>query len=99
MIRTVFDNKNIVFIKLLLTLSQLIYVFVLIQLPKLINRKFNPGFAAFTFPMVVSAMSLKLSSKIINLPVDIGYFANIETLIATIIVGYVFIKYIKFIIL
>lgn len=96
---TVFDNKNIVFIKLLLTLSQLIYVFVLIQLPKLINRKFNPGFAAFTFPMVVSAMSLKLSSKIINLPVDIGYFANIETLIATIIVGYVFIKYIKFIIL
>lgn len=96
---TVFDQKNFLFIKLLLVLSQLVYIFVLIQLPKLLNRKFNPGFAAFTFPMVVSALSFKLSLRIIVLPNYFIYFGHLEAIIATLIVSYVFFRYIKFIIL
>lgn len=45
----------------LLISSQVLYAFVVLQLPRLLNRPFNPGFSAFTFPFVISATSLKMA--------------------------------------
>lgn len=52
-------NKNEFIIKALLTLAIIFYLFVLLQLPLLLNRKFYPSFSAFTFPLVICAIAFQ----------------------------------------
>ena len=67
---------------------------------KLLRRRFCPGFAAFTFPMVIGATALfKLADWMLTMNVDmqfinqIHYLAVFELLVASAVVGYVAIRY------
>lgn len=95
-----FETKNMVIVWGLLILSQLSYIIVLTQLPKLLKLKFYPSFSGFTFPLVISAVSLKLTNGFLvnsgqGIPV-LGYLVKVEEIIAIVIVFYVLIKYAQF---
>lgn len=96
----VFDDKNGAFLIALLVLSQLIYLYVLLNLPKLLKIKFYPSYSGLTFPLVISAIGLKLSTGYLaeqGMDVSIlKMIVTVETLLAVFIVGYVFVKYYQF---
>lgn len=81
---------------ILLLVSQMLYVFVLCQVPNLLRRPFNPGFSAFTFPFVISATSLKLSVTTLKLPFPYLFGVGVETGVATLLVCYVFWQYLLY---
>ena len=94
-----FDQKNFVIFWFLLVLSQSFYIFALIKLMGLLKLKFYPSYSGFTFPLVISALALKLSNaflidqgvKIAVLPILI----KVEEIIAVMIVFYVLIRYLE----
>lgn len=95
-----FEVKNMVIVWGLVALSQLSYIYALSQLPKLLKLKFYPSFSGFTFPMVISAISLKLTNGFLiksghPIPV-LGYIVKLEEIVAVLIVLYVLFKYIQF---
>lgn len=95
----IFDTKNMGLFWFLLVLSQLLYLFALIKLVTLLKLKFYPSYSGFTFPIVISAMALKLSNGFL---MKQGYstgllpfFVKTEELIAILIVFYVLFRYIQ----
>ena len=63
--------------------------------------KFYPSYAAFTFPFVITAIALRQTVIYLNqiniaVPQILNYLVIIETILATAIVLYVFIRYLKF---
>lgn len=95
-----FQDKNIFIVWLLLFLSQFTLLCVLIQIPKLLKLPFYPSYSAFTFPLVISALSLKLTNIfLINAGREIAilkYIVKFEELLAVIMVLYVLLRYIGF---
>lgn len=92
-----FDQKNFFIFLLLLVLSQGFYLFALIKLVGLLKLKFYPSYSGFTFPLVISALALKLSNGFlinqgIKIPV-LPILVQIEEIVAVIIVFYVLIRY------
>jgi len=69
-----FDNKNILLVTLLIVLSQGLYFVILTKLPKLLVIDFYPSYAAFTFPLVISAMAVTTTA---NFYIERGYTANL----------------------
>jgi exfoliative toxin A/B len=96
-----FDSKNMIIFWLLLVLSQGFYLFALIRLTGLLKLKFYPSYSGFTFPMVISAMALKLSNGFLMNqgfnPGILPVIVKIEEAIAVIFVFYVLIRYIAYI--
>lgn len=95
-----FEFKNMNIVWPLLAMSQFIYVLVLIYLPKLLKLKFYPSISALTFPLVISAISLKLShgflvksGKIIPI---LGYMVKFQEIVALLIVVYVLTRYVQY---
>lgn len=80
--------------------AQLLYLLVLLRLPRLLHLPFYPSYAAFTFPFVISATGL---TNLLQLLSETGVFiawplhllAALETLIAIGLVGYALVRYIK----
>lgn len=95
-----FQEKNMAIVYILLTLSQITYLLVLLTLPKLLKLKFYPSYSAFTFPLVISAISLKVTNGFLvnagNPIALLKYLAKFEELFAVIMVIYVLLKYINF---
>lgn len=95
-----FQNKNMFLVWLLLILSQFTLLCVLLQLPKLLKLPFYPSYSAFTFPLVISAISIKLTNGfLINTGKEITilrYIVKFEELLAIVIVLYVLLRYINF---
>ena len=93
-----FDNKNFIVFILLLFVSQGFYIFALSKLVNLLKLKFYPSYSAFTFPLVISALALKLSNGfLVNQGITISILPmliKVEELIAVLIVFYVLIRYI-----
>lgn len=93
-----FDTKNMIIFWLLLFLSQGTYLIVLIRLVGLLKLKFYPSYSGFTFPMVISALALKLSNGfLVKQGFNTGMLSaivKIEEAIAVILVCYVLIRYI-----
>lgn len=87
--------KTSIVVFLLLT-SQLLYFFVIWQLPKLLKAPFSPGFSAFTFPYVISATSLKMALSFLGIEGFISLLLYAELVLATVLVTYVLILYIIF---
>ena len=91
----------------MLTLSLLIYVIVLINLPRFLAMPFYPSYAAFTFPFVISAVAVKLTTaKYLGGQVAANpelakitkTIFTVQTWIATILVVYALVRYIMFIV-
>lgn len=95
-----FQNKNMFIVWFLLALSQLTLLYILLQLPKLLKLQFYPSYSAFTFPLVISAISIKLTNGFltnIGQPILIlKYIIKFEESIAIIMVLYVLFRYVKF---
>ncbi|KPI48543.1 C4-dicarboxylate ABC transporter [Clostridioides difficile] len=93
-----FSDKNSVILYLLFILSIVFYIIVLGYLPKLLRLPFYPSFAAFTFPMAISAMGMKLMHSYLTKsghPVSwILYVSKLEEIIATVIILYVLVLFI-----
>lgn len=92
-----FEQKNSIILYVLIVCSVLFYIIALCYLPKLLKLPFSPGYSAFTFPLVISAIAIKMVN---------GYFqrnntalamiTKIEEVIAVLIVGWVLICYLVF---
>ena len=93
-----FTQHNVNLVVFLLVLSQLIYAFVLFKLPTLLKLPFFPSYAAFTFPLVISATAMNASAHFFDSIPALKVLTVIELLIATCIVSYVFVRYVLFII-
>lgn len=83
------------FLIVLYTLACILYIFALYKLINYRNLEFYPSFAAFTFPFVISALATKGIVSTLKLE-SLNYLLVIQTVIATVLVIYVLIKYIKF---
>lgn len=95
-----FQGQRLAIVYFLLIASQVTYFIVLFNMPRLLKNKFNPSFAAFTFPVVISGIGLKLTNGFLNKN-DMGIsflpaLVKFEELIALIVVIYVLLKYIDF---
>lgn len=82
----------------MLAASTLVYIVVLCRLPGFLKLPFFPSYAAFTFPMVITAIAAKQSMACLT---NLGYSVTwlspvvlVETIIATILVLYALIRYI-----
>lgn len=88
----------------MLILSLLIYVIVLINLPRFLAMPFYPSYAAFTFPFVISAIAVKLTTaKFLTssnsaLANTTKMIFTVQTWIAAVLVAYALARYIMFII-
>ncbi|MFI3378578.1 TDT family transporter [Mammaliicoccus sciuri] len=94
---TIYSN---VYIIILLVLSQVLFIFTLIFLPKILQRGFKVSFSAMTFPWVTTAASLynvTQHSHAISSIITFGtIFSVIEITWAAIIVCYVLYQYVVF---
>lgn len=95
-----FETKNMTMVLLLMSLSILMYIAVLIMLPKLLKLKFYPSYSAFTFPLIISGIAMKLTNgfftKSGNPIVWLKYLVKFQEIIAVVITIYVLFKYIYF---
>lgn len=83
-------SKTIVWFLLFIALSMTLYV--LLKMSKLLKLPFSPGYAAYTFPFVISAIAVKKTSMFLSVN-WLKPIVQIETIIATIMVFYVLIRY------
>lgn len=97
------DQANYLFIWGLVMLAILMTICVYLALIKLVRLPFSPAYAAFTFPLVVSAIALfKTNTFLLNegFPLPLVTFtarlAMFELVIASVIVAYVCIRYIQY---
>lgn len=88
----------------MLILSLVIYLIVLINLPRFLAMPFYPSYAAFTFPFVISAIAVKLTTaKFLTsnnpaLANTTKMIFTVQTWIAAVLVAYALARYIMFII-
>ncbi|MBT1445748.1 TDT family transporter [Shewanella sp. JM162201] len=99
---TLIREPSAVIVALLLSIALLMTSLIYLAFFKLLRLPFSPGFAAFTFPMVIGATALfKTGSWLISLSAPlwltqfIHQLALIELLVAAAVVGFVAFKYLK----
>lgn len=87
------DLRLLVF---LLVLSQSFYLTVVLSLRRLTKNGFSPLFAAFTFPLVSSAISLKLTlGKLVGLQSLLSFVLQVEIILATLVIAGVAFLYVN----
>lgn len=95
-----FQDKNLFLVYLLLLLSQLTFLVVLVKLPSLLKLKFYPSYSGFTFPIVITGISLKLTNGFLangGRPIALlKYLVKFEEFLSVAIVLYVLIRYMGF---
>lgn len=95
-----FPEKNMAFAWLLTVLSLITLLAVLLYMPRMLKLKFYPSYAAFTFPLVISAIAMKSVERFfvaegVVVPA-FSYIARFEELLALVFVVYVTVRYIVF---
>ena len=90
-------QKNNIVLAILIPLTILLFIFVLIQLPHLLKRKFYPSFSAFTFPLVICAIAFQKTGVFYQLAEFsiLNILIHLSELLAIIIVIYVWYGFIK----
>ena len=91
-----YNNISIEFLIGMYTFACMFYIFALAKFIEYRNLEFYPSFAAFTFPFVISGLATKGVMSKTGFNIILNNVLSIETVIATAIVVYVTIKYIKF---
>ena len=90
-------QKSNIVLAILIPLTILLFIFVLIQLPYLLKRKFYPSFSAFTFPLVICAIAFQKTGiyyQIAEFSI-LNILIHLTELLAIIIVIYVWYGFIK----
>ena len=90
-------QKSNIILAILIPLTILLFIFVLIQLPYLLKRKFYPSFSAFTFPLVICAISFQKTGVYYQLAEFsiLNILIHLSELLAIIIIIYVWYGFIK----
>lgn len=105
--RTFAPNFEPSLIYFMLILSLIIYLIVIINLPKFLAMPFYPSYAAFTFPLVISAIAVKLTTVGFlggefkanpELAKTTMLIFQAQTWIAVVLVAYALARYIMFIV-
>ncbi|MGP1437961.1 MAG: TDT family transporter [Treponema sp.] len=92
-----FEEKNIIILYLLTFLSFGFYIIALYYLPRLLKLKFTPGYSAFTFPLVISAIACKMLNLYFKQSyVILKVLTKVEEVIAILIVSWVLVCYLFF---
>ena len=91
------SQKSNMILAILIPLTILLFIFVLFQLPYLLKRKFYPSFSAFTFPLVICAISFQKTGVYYQLAEFsiLNILIHLSELLAIIIVIYVWYGFIK----
>ena len=92
------NSANVISTEFLIILYSIAFAFFLFAFSKVIEYrklKFYPSYSAFTFPFVITAIASKEVSQIFNNWI-FNIIIPIQTIIAIILVMYVFYRYIKF---
>ena len=92
------NSANVISTEFLIILYFIAFAFFLFAFSKVIEYrklKFYPSYSAFTFPFVITAIASKEVSQIFNNWI-FNIIIPIQTIIAIILVMYVFYRYIKF---
>lgn len=84
------------FLLALYLIACVFYIFALSKFIEYRNLEFYPSFAAFTFPFVISALATKGVMSKLGFNVILNSILKIEIAIATVIVLYILIRYVKF---
>ncbi len=96
-----FSEKNINMVMFLAVLVMVLYICGIVYLVQGLRLKFYPSYAAFTFPMVISAIAMKgTNGFLMKAGKEISwlkYVVKFQEVIATVIVLYVFIRFLMFI--
>ncbi|WP_077610066.1 TDT family transporter [Clostridium sp. Marseille-P2415] len=94
------EPKSVTMVVALMVLAGALYLTVLVKLPEYLVLPFYPSCAAFTFPVVISAIAMKMSTAyLVKMGYPIGFLpvvVLVETVIAVCMVSYVFIRYMRF---
>lgn len=95
-----FQEKSAVMVAVLLVLASVNILLALAYLPKLIAGKFVPAFSAFTFPIVISGIAIKMANgfyvKSGNPVAFLKPAATALVVLSSLIVLFVLLSYIKF---
>ncbi|MEY8445553.1 TDT family transporter [Enterococcus ratti] len=95
-----FGQPSLYLVVILFVLSQILYFIVLSMLPHLLKLNFYPSYAAFTFPLVISATALSSTVRYfdsLGMPNNLlNILKVVELLIATGMVLYVLVHYILY---
>ena len=99
---TVVENPSPLLCAVLLGIAVLMTVSIYLALFKLLRLPFSPGYAAFTFPLAIGATALYKMSNLVG-QYEVGAFyawelrmlANFELVVATCIITYVTVLFIK----
>lgn len=91
-----YNDTSIEFLMIMYIFACIFYIFALTKLIEYRNLEFYPSFAAFTFPFVISGLATKGVISKIGSNIILNSVLSIETVIATAIVLYVLIRYMKF---
>ncbi len=91
-----FNTISNEFLMVMYIFACILYIFAFVKFIEYRNLKFYPSFAAFSFPFVISGLATKGVISKIGPNIILNNILNIETVIATVIVAYVLMKYIKF---
>lgn len=95
-----FEAKNMAMVVFLAALSIIMYIGALAVLLNLLKLKFYPSYSAFTFPLVISGISMKLTNGFLiktNQTVEmLKYVVKFQEAAAVLIVLYVLYRYMKF---
>ncbi|MGL4901375.1 MAG: TDT family transporter [Shewanella sp.] len=97
---TVCEQPSVALVALLVSIALLMTSVIYLAFFHLLKLPFSPGYAAFTFPMVIGATALfKTSSWLLQfnpfaeLAMWVHYLADVELMVATLVVGYVAVRY------
>ncbi|EQB90297.1 exfoliative toxin A/B [Clostridium punense] len=95
-----FQNKTMAIVWFLMALSIFMYVAVIIKMFSLLKLKFYPSYSGFTFPLIISGISMKLTNGFLNKSGQgisfLQYLVKFQEIVAVAIVIYVLIRYIQF---
>ncbi|MFT8704132.1 TDT family transporter [Bifidobacterium aquikefiricola] len=94
-------HPNALFVLIMVIAAQLLFAFVLTQMPGLLRLPFAPSYAAMTFPFVITATALLKALVLFQsagwkVPAWLFTAQKLETLLAAVIVCYVFVLFLKF---
>ncbi|KJY85066.1 C4-dicarboxylate ABC transporter [Vibrio galatheae] len=97
---TVSEQPSPLIIGLLFGIAVLMTTIIYLAFFKLLRLPFSPGYAAFTFPMVIGATALyKLAAWMQSVDMadkyiaQVRFLAALELLVASLVVGYVAVRY------
>lgn len=96
-------TPSVIIVALLLTVAILMTSIIYLAFFQLLKLPFSPGFAAFTFPMVIGATALFKTCQWLDATTQvqvfrssIHYLALVELCIAVVVVSFVCLKYLAF---